>query len=188
MPDESHRTKGWLDDMLQAHERRLVSYATRIVGDVELARDIVQETFLKLFREGGRELDGKLPQWLYTVCRHRAIDIKRKERRMQTSGEIETVMQPAATIDPAVSLERREDASRAETCVAALPDKQQEAVRLRFAHGLSYKQIAEVMNTTVNNVGVLIHTGMKTLRAKLGKDEGRCGRSEGIEGVRDQEE
>jgi len=170
---------------LEKHERRLVAYAARIVGDVDLARDVAQETFLKLIREGGMELDGKLPQWLYTVCRRRAIDVKRKERPMQTSGEIEAVMAPRTMDDPAAAFERREEASRAEALVAALPDKQQEAVRLRFTHGLSYKQIADVMDTTVNNVGVLIHTGMKTLRAKLGGAElGEGSSDQGIGGTR----
>jgi len=185
MSDESRRTSTWLRAVLAKHERRLVAYAARIVGDVDLARDVAQETFLKLIREGGMELDGKLPQWLYTVCRRRAIDVKRKERRMQTSGEIEAVMAPRATDDPAAAFERQEQVSRAEALVAVLPDKQQEAVRLRFTHGLSYKQIADVMDTTVNNVGVLIHTGVKTLRARLAPGEGSRGSDEATKGCSD---
>ena len=184
MLTDARQTTVWLTKILAAHERRLVLYAARITGDIDLARDVVQETFLKLIREDRQELDGKLPQWLYTVCRHQAIDVKRKEGRMQTSAEVELFSRAGATADPLAAAERRERATQAQTLVAALPDKQQEAIRLRFTHGLSYKQIADVMETTVNNVGVLIHTAVKSLRGRLGvaveqgrRDEGTKGRS-----------
>jgi RNA polymerase sigma-70 factor (ECF subfamily) len=48
---------------------------------------------------------------------------------------------------------------------------QQEAVRLKFQHGLSYKEIASVLDLTVTNVGFILHTALKTLRARLGGDE-----------------
>jgi RNA polymerase sigma-70 factor (ECF subfamily) len=48
-----------------------------------------------------------------------------------------------------------------------LPANQQEAIRLKFQHELSYKQIAEVTQLSVSNVGFLIHTGLKTLRQRL---------------------
>ena len=51
--------------------------------------------------------------------------------------------------------------------VADLPQRQQEAVRLKFQGGLSYREIAEVMDTTANNVGVLLHTAIRTIREKL---------------------
>ncbi len=50
--------------------------------------------------------------------------------------------------------------------VDALPARQREAVQLKFQGGLSYREIAEVMETTVNNVGVLIHTAVKSIRGR----------------------
>ena len=55
--------------------------------------------------------------------------------------------------------------------VGALPERQQEAVRLKFQGELSYKEIAEVMDTTVNNVGVLLHTAIKSIRERLPSGE-----------------
>ena len=51
--------------------------------------------------------------------------------------------------------------------VTQLPERQQEAVRLKFQGGLSYREIADVMDTTVNNVGVLLHTAIKSIRGQL---------------------
>ncbi len=183
LPD-ARQTTAWLTEILEAHERRLVLYAARITGDIDLARDVVQETFLKLIRKDRQELDGKLPQWLYTVCRHQAIDVKRKEGRMQTSAEVESLARSRCSTDPLVAVERSERTTQAQALVAALPDKQQEAIRLRFTHGLSYKQIADVMETTVNNVGVLIHTAVKSLRGKLGGEATKGRRDEGTKLIR----
>jgi RNA polymerase sigma-70 factor (ECF subfamily) len=51
--------------------------------------------------------------------------------------------------------------------IGELPDRQQEVVRLKFQGGLSYREIAEVMDTTANNVGVLLHTAVKAIRTRM---------------------
>ena len=56
-----------------------------------------------------------------------------------------------------------------------LPDRQQEILRLKFQGGLSYRQIADVMDLTVSNVGFLIHTSIKALREQLATGGGNAG-------------
>jgi RNA polymerase sigma-70 factor (ECF subfamily) len=53
--------------------------------------------------------------------------------------------------------------------VATLPLRQQEVIQLKFQNDLSYQQIAEIMQTNANNVGVLLHTALKTLRERYGE-------------------
>ena len=68
--------------------------------------------------------------------------------------------------------ERIEDAEAAGfllRIVATLPLRQQEVIQLKFQNDLSYEQIAEITKTTANNVGVLIHTALKTLRHRYGR-------------------
>lgn len=71
---------------------------------------------------------------------------------------------------PASHVERRQSMSRIEAALASLTDKQRQAVQLKFSAGLRYKEIAEVMDTTVNNVGVLLHAAVQKIRAELGSD------------------
>ncbi|HVW37914.1 MAG TPA: sigma factor, partial [Pirellulales bacterium] len=59
----------WLRSVVARYEGPLVRYAARITGDAERARDVVQDTFLRLCEQDRAELDGRLAQWLYTVCR-----------------------------------------------------------------------------------------------------------------------
>ena len=73
--------------------------------------------------------------------------------------------------DPADAAEREDSVSLVLRRLADLPPVQQEVIRLKFQHGLSYREIGEVLNLTVTNVGFLIHTGLKTLRQRLAGDE-----------------
>ena len=69
-----------------------------------------------------------------------------------------------------VSLERQESTTKALRYLSRLPENQQEVIRLKFQHGLSYKQISSVTRLSVTNVGFLIHTGLKTLRHRMGAE------------------
>src|SRR6185436_55561 len=68
--------------LLKRFERPLLQYATRILGDSDRARDVVQETFVKLQQEERNQLDHAPAKWLFTVCRNGALNICRKEKRM----------------------------------------------------------------------------------------------------------
>ncbi len=68
-------------------------------------------------------------------------------------------------------LEQREQQTRVQAAMAGLSDNQQEAVRLRFADGLSYAEIAAVTGHSVSNVGVLLHVALKKMRAQLKDDQ-----------------
>src|SRR3712207_7642349 len=65
---------------VQRFEQPLMSYARHVLGgDLERARDVVQETFLRLIGQDPAKVAPHLTEWLYTVCRNLAIDVRRKE-------------------------------------------------------------------------------------------------------------
>ncbi|HTE06423.1 MAG TPA: sigma-70 family RNA polymerase sigma factor, partial [Planctomycetota bacterium] len=64
-------------------ETPLLRYAARLTGNAEVARDVVQDTFLRLCAQPRAAVETHLAEWLFTVCRHRALDHHRKEGRMQ---------------------------------------------------------------------------------------------------------
>ena len=70
--------------------------------------------------------------------------------------------------DPADVAEAGEMGERVMGMVGRLPEGQREAILLKFGHGLSYKEIAEVMGESVSNVGFLIHAGLKGVRERMG--------------------
>jgi RNA polymerase sigma factor (sigma-70 family) len=161
----------WVRGILVQYEGDLTRYARRIVGDDERARDVVQETFLKLCHENRHELDGHLVEWLYTVCRNKALDVRRKEQRMTTLTDETFTLRESPELPPAFLAERRDSADQILLLLDRLPANQQETIRLKFQNGLSYREIAEVTGLSISHVGVLIHTGLKTVRAKLCRAE-----------------
>ncbi|WP_320046805.1 sigma-70 family RNA polymerase sigma factor [uncultured Ilyobacter sp.] len=158
----------WLRAALEQYERPLLAYAARLVNSTDLARDVVQDTFIRLCAADRRQVGDHLGPWLFRVCRNRALDLRRKEKRMRRLNDPATAAGAGYQPPPGVALESRESTTQALQLVAALPERQQEAVRLRFQGGLSYKEIAEVLGISVTNVGVTLHTAIKTIREQMG--------------------
>lgn len=157
----------WMRPVLERYEGPLLRYAARITEDVELARDVVQETFLKLCSQQQARLNGRVAPWLFAVCRSRAVDLKRKAARSRALTDAEVPKRDTSGGDPSTVAERREGTSRALQMIALLPANQQEVIRLRFQEGLSYKEIAEVTRLSLGNVGYLIHTAIHAIRERL---------------------
>ncbi|MBC8002105.1 MAG: sigma-70 family RNA polymerase sigma factor [Opitutaceae bacterium] len=157
----------WIRSALAQHEGSLLRYALSITGDPDRARDVVQDTFLRLWSEDPVRLNGCLVEWLFTVCRHRAIDVQRKENRMTALTDIDLETRASAEPDPAQAAEQSESTGAVLRLLDTLPPNQREVIRLKFQNGLSYQEISRVTSLTVTNVGFLLHTGLKTLRAKL---------------------
>jgi RNA polymerase sigma-70 factor (ECF subfamily) len=162
---EDATKSSWIAAALDQYESRLIRYTAWIVGDFESAREIVQETFLRLCKEEPARIGNHLAQWLFTVCRNMALDIRKKENRMSPLTDPDTL--PAAYDRPGVSLEREETMSQVLRLTESLPKNQREVLRLKFQCDLSYKEISEITRLSVSNVGFLIHTAIKTLRKEL---------------------
>lgn len=157
----------WIHTRLERFEGPLILYARRITGDVDRARDAVQETFLELCAAPRAEVEPHVAQWLFTVCRNKSLDIRRKEEVMNVSHEVPAIERASTDHDPSTALQQGEEKSRVLAMLASLPDNQQEVLRLKFQSGLSYKEISRVTGHSVSNVGFLIHVGLRALREKL---------------------
>jgi RNA polymerase sigma factor (sigma-70 family) len=165
---DRHETNAFVQQAVERHQAPLLRYACRFLGgDVERARDVVQDTFVRLLAQPPSEVDGHVAEWLYTVCRNRALDVLRKEGRMRPFGEgqMERLTQPARP--PARGLEEAETREAVLGLIDRLPANQQEVIRLKFQGGLSYKEISGITSLSVSNVGFLIHTAVARLRREM---------------------
>ncbi|MGI9014735.1 MAG: RNA polymerase sigma factor [Phycisphaerales bacterium] len=163
----------WVRIMLEEHERGLLAYAARLLRDVEAARDVVQDVFLRMIRAERSSVEGHEAEWLFTVCRNRCLDILRKEGRMNAMSErhVEQLSESSSHEKHAAgTFAAHDEQSRAVfEAIDALPHRQQEVIRLKFQGGLSYREISRVTELTVTNVGFLIHTGLKTVRERMAR-------------------
>ncbi len=157
----------WVRSAVERFEGPLILYAGRMLGDSEAARDVVQDTFLRLCAQSREELDGRLAEWLFTVCRNRALDVLRKESRMTQLSQEQVQVRTSPDPGPPDILETQESTARVLGLLDALPKNQREVIRLKFQNGFSYQEIARISGHSVGNVGYLIHVGLKTIRGQL---------------------
>jgi RNA polymerase sigma factor (sigma-70 family) len=162
-----HEDFGFLERIFAEQQAPLLRYATRLLNDPERARDVVQDTFVKLMAQPPAAINGHAVEWLFTVCRHRALDVLRKEGRMKRfeDGQVERVT--AGDPRPGRELEHAETQAAILRLIDRLPANQQEVIRLKFQNGFSYKEISRITALSVSNVGFLIHTAVCRLRAEF---------------------
>lgn len=163
-----HEDTAFLQGAVALHQAPLLRYATRLLaGDVERARDVVQDCFVRLMAQPVAAVDGHVAEWLFTVCRNRALDVLRKEGRVRPfeDGQVERLT--AAEPVPGRGLEQAEAQAAVRALIGRLPRNQQEVIRLKFQNGFSYKEISRITSLSVSNVGFLIHTAVSRLRREM---------------------
>jgi RNA polymerase sigma-70 factor (ECF subfamily) len=166
MSTNNGQDEDWLRAIFEQWEDRLVRYASRAAGNLEWGRDIVQDAFVKLCCEPNRPKDN-VSAWLFTVCRNRAKDILKKERRMHSVSLEDREGLLDRSPEPPQMAELREDVELARSMLKQLSPNQQEVISLKIEHGLSYREISEITGLSVTNVGFLLHQGLKILRSKM---------------------
>lgn len=160
----------FVEQALAQYEGPLIGYALGIVHDLERARDVVQDTFIRLYQQDREKVQRGLKTWLFTVCRNRALDILRKEKRMVELEDGKAARLEAAEVAPDRAADWDERVGQVMNALDRLSDNQREVIRLKFQQGLSYQEISEATGLTSGNVGFLLHTGLKRLRSMLPDD------------------
>ena len=152
----------------------LTKYAVSILGDLEQARDVVQDTFLKLYKQNPEKVRQKVKSWLFTVCRNHCYDLIKRNRKTSNLEEDEISYIASSEDNPfqVISfLEGREEIDEKikilYSLIEELPSRQREVMRLKFQANLSYKEIAETIGISTSNVGFVMHSALKKLREDM---------------------
>ena len=157
----------YIEKAVEEHESALIGYARTYVHDLDRARDIVQDTFIRLCRQDPDTLGDHLRSWLFTVCRNRCLDVLRKDRRIEPVDDLQWKKMAGSEQSPDERAEQDEQLSRVMKCMDRLPKNQREVILLKFQQGMSYGEIHKVTGLKEGNIGFLIHTGLKRLREWL---------------------
>lgn len=152
------------------YESQLTAYAMTILHDHDRARDVVQDTFVRLSKQEPEKMKNGLKSWLFTVCRNRSFDILRKEKRMNPLEDEYLKVLPAPEESPAVIADLDERHRQVQSYLHRLTDNQRAVIILKFQEGLSYKEISSRTGLSSGNVGFLLHAGLKRLREMLPQD------------------
>ncbi len=160
-------TQSILKQSLELHEGELLRYAERLLNNGEAAQDIVQDVFLKLWKQPPADLNSHLRAWLFKVCHNLIIDRKRKEQHMARFTAEQQAQGEPQTSGGMRIVEDKETQSEIQQALNTLTDKQKEVVRLKFQNGFSYNEIAQITGMSVNNVGNTVHKAMQKLKQTL---------------------
>ncbi len=156
----------------------LLRYLERMVGDSAVAEELVQESFLRLYRARERyEPKAKFSTWLYTIAANTARnELRRPFRRhlheVAEEGSELTLPSRAEAVD--VQAAQREEIHDVSDALVRLPERQREALLL-VAEGLSYAEIAELQGTSVSATKALVHRSRGKLAQHLDELGGREG-------------
>src|SRR5687768_12179069 len=135
--ETSSRRAQFVRGAVQRYEAPLMAYARNVLGgDVERARDVVQDTFLRLIGQDPEKVAPHLTEWLYTVCRNLAIDVRRKERRMERLSDADADSAMSSSPAPTARAEDDDALTHVLRSLKQLPRNQQECIRLKFQGGL----------------------------------------------------
>ena len=154
------------------HSSAAFSLAYRMCGRPAMAEDIVQESFVSLWRSSVAydAARGSVRTWVLSVVRNRAIDAFRREAAKATSDLDE---QRVAERLPAPELtdrevERRDDARQVRDALKGLPADQRQVIELAFFGGFSHSQIAEMLKLPAGTVKGRMRLGLSKMRFALG--------------------
>ncbi|MGB7345490.1 MAG: sigma-70 family RNA polymerase sigma factor, partial [Pirellulaceae bacterium] len=156
--NQPNHTDPWLAKVFREFELPLMGYATHLLGDAERASDVVQDTFVRLCRQQRNQVEPCVRPWLYRVCRNRALDVLKKEKRMKTLDDQTAAAKVSRENDPQHAATNRETSAQANRLIGQLPARQQEVIRLKVHGGLSYREISDLTGLSVSNVGYLLST------------------------------
>ncbi len=153
------------------HLRDVYSYAYYRVGNHHDAEDITEQTFLQAYRHfdrARRESAGRpLRPWLIRIAHNLAANLHR-DRSRRPAANIEAVEPPAHPHDTERVVEGREKLRAVMDNLQTLPDDRREALIMRFALGMSNREIARALGRTDGATKVLIHRALKQLSEQMG--------------------
>ena len=150
--------RGAISQLIDRHSNRVRDYIRMMVKDHDLADDILQETFIKAVQviDDGRYADtGKFLSWMLRIAHNKVIDYFRSQKSAKTINESESGYNVLGTLrfadssveDRLISEQIALDVRR---LVDHLPQEQHEVVMLRYYSGLSFQEIAEQTNVSIN--------------------------------------
>jgi RNA polymerase sigma-70 factor (ECF subfamily) len=160
-----------MGDLYDRYGKLVFSLIYRVVRDIGVAEDLVQETFLRVWnRAQGFDAErGALGPWLLAVARNRAIDYVRSAGGKMSRGalELEAAEHPTVFVNFEAEVLSQDRARRVRGAMGRLNENQRQVIELAYFEGLSQSEMAERMGQPLGTVKTWVRTALKNLRDDL---------------------
>ncbi len=159
--------------LVERWEGPVYSFLLRMLGSREDAQDLTQETFLRMIEAAPRyHADGRFRSWLFRIAGNQARSRLRRRRVIRwLSLDLSPGDPPSGAPHALDRLQADERRAGVRRHLAALPERQRQALLLKYDHDLSYREIADAMQTTVASVQMLLHRATAAMRGRLEREE-----------------
>lgn len=163
-----------LDRLIQQYHYRLLRYLSMLVGHLETAEDLFQETWVRVLEKGHQyRAQWKFEAWLFRIARNLAIDHLRRRQPQSLEALLEEApdappreLGAAGASTSMEMLAQSEEASRLAAALAALPAVYREVLVLRFQEDLTLEEIAGIVSAPLSTVKSRLYRGLETLRER----------------------
>lgn len=153
-------------ELVRRYQQRVRSYCRR--WDADQGDDLAQDVFCELWRGRARyREEGRFAVYLYTIVRNRCRNARRTLFRRPTMAPLDEQSLEHKGRDQLAILEEQERQRRLDHAVTKLPTKLREALLLRFAEDMDYRQIGEIVGAKEVTVRSRVHHGLAKLRALI---------------------
>ena len=157
------------------YKKPILNYALRIVGNRADAEDVTSDVFIAVMtKKETYQPKAKFSTWLFTIARNFCISKLRKKKNIfslwmqgSDSGEYELLDVPDTEPRADHRLKEKEMTAHVKKAIEKLPETQREALVLREYQNLSYEEISQILNCSLENVKVLIFRARERLRQEL---------------------
>ncbi len=158
-----------LAEVYKRHSYASRALARQLARDPALAEEVVQEVFIRLWRQPDRyePTRGSLRSYLLATTHGRALDVVRSESSRRRREERESRMQAAPAYDLEREVMARTTAEQVRAALATLPEAEREAVELAYFSGHSYRKVAEILGAPEGTVKSRIRSGLSRLRVAM---------------------
>ena len=157
--------------LVERHQQRVLTVATRFLGDQARGEEIAQEAFLRIFRSAQRyRADANFVAWLFTIVKRCCFNALRTNQR--EASRLTASSPPAAAVNPEQRLLRREQQQQIQVALLKLPARQRLVVVLHCFEGLAQAEIATILGTTVRGVESSLFRARRRLAELLDTDRG----------------
>jgi len=153
-----------LDEILGRYWPAMLRYSVKLIGDRDAAEDVVQETFLRLWRERNGLRTFALRSYLYRIAHNLVLDELRKRQVRRRWFAAESAQQRVVSYELEERSERADLYNVVRAAIESLPARRREAFTLAYLHGHTYRQVAEVMGISPETVKKQITLALADLR------------------------
>jgi RNA polymerase sigma-70 factor, ECF subfamily len=175
-----HGDTAALETLYGRYARVVFSFAVRIVGDGPTAEEILQEAFVRTWKQAGtfRTVRGNFASWLLSITHNLAVDeLRRRQRRPQRIDGPDISETLYGLVDEATNVEEAAEAGalreRVSIAMRTLPEAQRIAIELAYFSGMSQREIAAYQREPLGTIKTRLRLGMQKLKTALADERGQ---------------